>query len=98
MKTIDVVLPVYNEEEVLDAFHAALTSVVTTLADRYRFNVWYVLDRSRDDSIGVLTRLAERDPAVTVLHLSTRFGHQMSLLAGLVRIQGDRWFILDGDF
>jgi len=97
MKTIDVVLPVYNEEEVLDAFHAALTSVVTTLADRYRFNVWYVLDRSRDDSIGVLTRLAERDPAVTVLHLSTRFGHQMSLVAGMDQSQGDALIMMDCD-
>jgi len=97
MKTIDVVLPVYNEEEVLEAFHASLTAVLKTLADRYRFNICYVLDRSRDDSIGVLTRLAERDPAVTVLHLSRRFGHQMSLVAGMDQSQGDAVIMMDCD-
>jgi len=97
MKTIDIVLPVYNEEEVLDAFHASLTAVLKTLQERYRFNVWYVLDRSRDDSIGVLTRLAQRDPSVTVLHLSTRFGHQMSLVAGMDQSQGDAVIMMDCD-
>jgi dolichol-phosphate mannosyltransferase len=97
MKTIDIVLPVYNEAKVLDAFHAALSSVLATLADRYRFNVWYVLDRSTDDSIDVLTRLAERDRSVTILHLSTRFGHQMSLVAGMDHSQGDALIMMDCD-
>jgi len=97
MKTIDIVLPVYNEEEVLDAFHTSLTSALAPLADRYRFNVCYVLDRSRDDSIGVLTRIARHDPAVTVLHLSTRFGHQMSLVAGIDHCHGDAVIMMDCD-
>ena len=97
MKTIDIVLPVYNEEEVLDAFHASLTAVLQRLADRYRFKIWYVLDRSRDDSIGVLTRLASRDAAVTVLHLSRRFGHQMSLVAGMDQSEGDAVIMMDCD-
>jgi dolichol-phosphate mannosyltransferase len=97
MKTVDIVLPVYNEEEVLDAFHAALSEVLQRLADRYRFNVWYVLDRSKDDSLGVLTRLAERDSTVSVLHLSTRFGHQMSLVAGIDHCRGDAVVMMDCD-
>ena len=97
MKTIDIVLPVYNEEEMLDAFHASLSSVLKALEHRYQFNVWYVLDRSTDDSIGVLTRLAERDPSVTVIHLSTRFGHQMSLVAGMDHCQGDAVIMMDCD-
>ena len=97
MKTVDVVLPVYNEEEVLEAFHFALTSTLQNLSDRYRFGFCYVLDRSADDSIGVLTRLAERDPRVTVLHLSTRFGHQMSLVAGIDRSEADAIVMMDCD-
>jgi len=97
MKTVDVVLPVYNEEEVLDAFHASLSSVLQTLSDRYRFGVCYVLDRSSDGSIGVLKGLAERHPCVTVVHLSTRFGHQMSLVAGIDRSEADAVIMMDCD-
>src|SRR3984957_8399904 len=97
MKTVDVVLPVFEEEEVLDAFHASLTSVLESLKERYRFGVCYVLDRSDDDSIGVLRRLAERDRAVTVVHLSTRFGHQMSLVAGIDQSQADAVIMMDCD-
>jgi polyisoprenyl-phosphate glycosyltransferase len=97
VKTVDIVLPVYNEEAVLGVFHASLAAVLNTLSERYRFNVWYVLDRSSDDSIGVLTRLTERDPTVTVLHLSTRFGHQMSLVAGMDYSEGDAVIMMDCD-
>jgi len=97
MKTVDVVLPVFNEEEVLDAFHGSLTSVLQALSDRYRFGVCYVLDRSADDSIGVLKRLADSDPSVTILHLSTRFGHQMSLVAGIDQSKADAVIMMDCD-
>jgi polyisoprenyl-phosphate glycosyltransferase len=97
MKTVDIVLPVYNEEEVLELFHATLVEALAKLGDRYRFGICYVLDRSGDDSVGVLTRLAERDPRVTVLHLSTRFGHQMSLVAGIDQSQADAVIMMDCD-
>jgi dolichol-phosphate mannosyltransferase len=97
MKTIDIVLPVYNEAEGLDAFHAALTAVLSTLTDRYAFAICYVLDRSSDDSVGVLTRLARRDPSVTALHLARRFGHQMSLVAGIDQARGDAVIMMDCD-
>lgn len=97
MTTVDIVLPVFNEEEVLDSFHETLVCTLDQLRDRYRFGVCYVLDRSSDDSIGVLTRLAERDPRVTVLHLSTRFGHQMSLVAGLDQSRADAVIMMDCD-
>jgi hypothetical protein len=45
--TIDIILPVYNEEEGIAIFHQALSAVLETLAPKYRFNVIYVLDRSR---------------------------------------------------
>ena len=97
MKTIDIVLPVYNEEEVLDVFHAALTAALRPLERNYCFNICYVLDRSRDRSIEVLKRIADRDRSVTVVHLSARFGHQMSLVAGIDRSHGDAVIMMDCD-
>ena len=97
MKTVDIVLPVYNEEEVLEAFHSSLTAALRPLELNYRFNICYVLDRSTDRSLDVLKRIADRDRSVTVVHLSARFGHQMSLVAGLDRSRGDAVIMMDCD-
>jgi glycosyltransferase involved in cell wall biosynthesis len=97
MKTVDIVLPVYNEEEVLEVFHSSLTAALRPLEVDYRFNICYVLDRSTDRSIDVLKGIADRDPLVTVVHLSARFGHQMSLVAGLDRSRGDAVVMMDCD-
>jgi dolichol-phosphate mannosyltransferase len=95
--TIDIILPVYNEEEGIAIFHQALSAVLETLAPKYRFNVIYVLDRSRDDSLGALKKIAAQDARVVVLHLSRRFGHQMSLIAGLDHAGGDASILMDCD-
>jgi dolichol-phosphate mannosyltransferase len=97
MKTIDIVLPVYNEEEGIAAFNEALFSVLGTLAGRYRFRAIYVVDRCKDRSFEVLCGLAERNPAITVLQLSRRFGHQMSLVAGMDESRGDALIMMDCD-
>jgi dolichol-phosphate mannosyltransferase len=97
MKTIDVVLPVYNEEEVIGAFHRALGSVLDSLAGRYAFNIIYVLDRSNDDSFAILRNLCREDPRVTVVHLARRFGHQMSLVAGIDQSRGEAAIMMDCD-
>jgi dolichol-phosphate mannosyltransferase len=97
MKTIDIILPVYNEEEGIAAFHGALRPVLDALSDRYRFRILYVLDRSRDNTFSILKGLAAKDPSVTVLHLSRRFGHQMSLVAGIDHSHGDALIMMDCD-
>jgi polyisoprenyl-phosphate glycosyltransferase len=97
MKTISVVLPAYNEEEGLPVFHQALRNVLNELSVKYKFEIIYVLDRSLDNSIGTLRKIAAADPAVTVLHLSRRFGHQLSLLAGIDHSQGDAVIMMDCD-
>lgn len=97
MKVIDIILPVYDEEEGVAVFHEALTSVLTGLSHRYDFRVIYVLDRCRDNSLVVLKGIASRDGRVTVIHLSRRFGHQMSLIAGLDHSNGDASILMDCD-
>lgn len=97
MKTVDIVLPVYNEEQGLPQFHQALCEVLDRLLDRYQFQVIYVLDRSGDGSYDVLKRLAAGRPDVMVIHLARRFGHQMSLVAGLDHSRGDAVIMMDCD-
>jgi polyisoprenyl-phosphate glycosyltransferase len=97
MKTIDIVLPVYNEEEGIAAFHQALTSALNPLEREYNFNLIYVLDRSRDNTLAVLKTLAAGSSNVTIIHLSRRFGHQMSLVAGIDYSRGDAIIMMDCD-
>jgi polyisoprenyl-phosphate glycosyltransferase len=95
--TIDIILPVYDEEEGLPIFHAALSGVVAGLSRLHNFRMIYVLDRCRDNSVAVLKDIATKDSRVTVLHLSRRFGHQMSLVAGLDHSDGDATILMDCD-
>jgi len=97
MKTIDIVLPVYNEEPGLPYFHQQLELVMDQLSETYRFHVLYVLDRSRDNSFAVLKQMAGTRDNITVLHLSRRFGHQMSLVAGIDHSTGDALIMMDCD-
>ena len=94
---IDIILPVYDEEEALPIFHQALSSVMAGLSQRHTFRIMYVLDRCRDNSLAVLKEIATRDHRVAVLHLSRRFGHQMSLIAGLDHSDGDASILMDCD-
>jgi dolichol-phosphate mannosyltransferase len=97
MRTVDIVLPAYNEEEGIAVFHEALAAAIRPLESRYRFQVIYVLDRSRDNTFGILKALAARSVNVTVLHLSRRFGHQMSLVAGIDHSDADAVIMMDCD-
>jgi glycosyltransferase involved in cell wall biosynthesis len=96
-RTLAVVCPVYNEAEVIARFHEALGAVLDSISGRYRATVVYVVDRSADGTLDILRGIAARDPRVRVLGLSTRFGHQMSLLAGIDHADADAVVMLDSD-
>ena len=95
MKTVDLIIPVFNEEEVINLFHDKLAAALTDLP--YFFTIWYINDGSKDDTGGRLAELARNDPRVQVVELSRNFGHQAALTAGLDRAQADYVISLDGD-
>lgn len=82
-RRLTVVAPVFNEQEVIAAFYERTRAVLATVRDRYATRILFVVDRCTDDTMTVLRRIADRDRDVQVLVLSSRFGHQMSLLAGI---------------
>lgn len=97
MKTVDIILPVYNEEPGIGLFHQELGKILDTLSARYRFHLIYVVDPSKDRSFGVLKELASAARNISVLHFSRRFGHQMSLVAGMDHARGDAVIMMDSD-
>src|SRR5215471_94368 len=97
---LSVVVPIYNEEENIVAFHSALESVLTQVEELTRENweVVYVNDGSRDTSLSLLLEIHGRDPRVVVVEFSRNFGHQAALTAGLRVARGDAIILMDGDF
>ena len=81
-RRVAYVLPVYNEEENVAVFHAALVEATTKRPD-LEFEFVYVDDGSRDASLERLVELREADPRVTVVQFSRNFGHQLAVTAGL---------------
>src|SRR5215471_18386579 len=67
MQTIDVICPVFREEEVIGLFHDRLSAVLAPLGQRYAIRVLYVLDPSPDRTEMVLSAIAANDPRVEVL-------------------------------
>ncbi|MGH6890779.1 MAG: glycosyltransferase family 2 protein [Dongiaceae bacterium] len=97
MPTLSVISPVYNEAEVIAEFHDRLTEALAPLADRYTLDILYVVDRGTDRTLEILKEIAARDPRVRLLALSARFGHQMSLVAGMDHCDADASVMLDCD-
>lgn len=95
--TLDVVVPLFNEAEGIEAFHAALADVLVTVEDRYSWSVVYVVDPSPDGTAERVRGIAERDDRVGGVLLLRRAGHQMSLVAGMERSTADVVITMDGD-
>jgi polyisoprenyl-phosphate glycosyltransferase len=97
---LSVVVPIFNEEENIVAFHAALEAVLGHIEEETQENweVIYVNDGSRDSSLQLLLEIHEREPRVAVVEFSRNFGHQAALTAGLQMARGDAIILMDGDF
>jgi glycosyltransferase involved in cell wall biosynthesis len=92
---LSVVVPVYNEGEVLDLFYQALTQVVSYMNISYE--VIFVDDGSRDGTFEKIRSVADRDLHVIGIKFSRNFGKDMALLAGLAEAHGDYMLMIDGD-
>jgi polyisoprenyl-phosphate glycosyltransferase len=93
---ISLVVPVYNESEVLGAFYDRATRTLAGL-DRFDYEILFVDDGSSDDSYLQLTRYAAANPCVRVLKFSRNFGHQIAITAGIDHAHGDCVVIIDSD-
>jgi len=98
MKKISIILPVYNEAEVIKDFSDKLFAELDALSDRYNFEVLYCVDKSSDDTKSIVKAICEEKPGVTTyIGFSKRFGHQMALVAGMDHSTGDAAIMMDCD-
>ena len=93
--TLSVLVPVYNEIEVLPAFHQRMTAVLRASVDTYE--VLYVNDGSSDGSLAWLEQLCGVDANVALVDLSRNFGKEIAMAAGLDHVRGEAVVVIDAD-
>lgn len=96
-KTLDIVVPVYNEEECIEQTISRLMSVRESLYNELDVNFIFVDDGSKDKSFAILQEHASRTPFIKVLSFSRNFGHQFAVSAGIDFSTGDYIAIIDAD-
>ncbi|WAH41776.1 glycosyltransferase family 2 protein [Alicyclobacillus fastidiosus] len=92
---ISVVVPVYNEEEVIVQTYSRLKDVMETLGDTYE--LLFVNDGSRDQTATILRGICRADDRVKLINFSRNFGHQLAITAGMDHAAGDAVVVIDGD-
>lgn len=96
-KRVTLLVPAYNEEEVLPLFYGEITRVMDSLADRYDFELLFINDGSRDGTLRILQELHAADPRVNYLDMSRNYGKEIGMLAGFDNATGDCVITLDAD-
>lgn len=92
---LSVVLPVFNEEQVLPILWERLSSALEKIVESHE--VIFVDDGSRDGSLQILRELHQKDPRAKYISFSRNFGHQTAISAGMAQTHGRVIAIMDAD-
>lgn len=95
MKTVTLLVPVYNEEESVIPFYNTVKEKLI-LTD-YNIEIFFVNDGSKDKTLKVLKELHKEVDNVSILNLSRNFGKERALFAGLDKVDGDIIIPIDVD-
>ncbi|RYE19595.1 MAG: glycosyltransferase, partial [Sphingobacteriales bacterium] len=92
---ISVIVPIYNEEKNIINLYNRVTDVLRQLGQP--FELVFINDGSRDNSIEIIKGLAETDASIKYINFSRNFGHQIAVSAGLDHTRGQMVVIIDAD-
>lgn len=93
--SLAIVVPAYNEAQVIDDFHARIAAVLDGIDADAR--VIYVDDGSRDETWSLIEAIAQADARVVALRLSRNFGKEAAMTAGLDAADADAVVVIDAD-
>ena len=95
MKSLSIVVPVFNDEKVLPAFYKRMKPVIDSLTKKYE--IIFIDDGSEDNSFKILKELQQKDGNIKILKLIGNFGQANAIAAGLDFTQKDLIIIMDSD-
>lgn len=94
-KKVSIVIPIFNEEEIIQPLLERLNSVLKDT--NYKFDFIFVNDGSTDGSLQILFNLAKQDKKIKIIDLSRNFGQQLALSAGIDYSDSDAVVLMDAD-
>lgn len=95
-KQIDIVVPCYNEEDVLEMFYSETQNVLQTIKS-YSFRYIFVDDGSKDNTLKIIASLSKTHENINYLSFSRNFGKEAAMYAGLKYSTGDYVIVMDAD-
>lgn len=96
MKNVDLIVPCYNESQVIELFYKETGKVIDNIRG-YNFNFIFVDDGSKDNTLDIVSGFAKTDERVKYISFSRNFGKESAMYAGLKNATGDYVLILDAD-
>ncbi len=96
MEKITLIIPCYNEQEVLGILYEELKKV-TSQMNQHSFELLFVDDGSKDDTLKILKEMAEQDERVVYYSFSRNFGKEAAMYAGFYHASGDYVAVMDAD-
>lgn len=92
---LSLIVPCFNEQAALPLFYVEVKRVLNTMQCAYE--ILFVNDGSRDETLAILKGFAEKDEHVTYLSLSRNFGKEAAMYAGFCNASGDYVAVMDAD-
>ena len=97
MKTVSIVVPCYNEHETIEIYY---NETIKYLSDDYNWNIVFVNDGSKDNTLEIMKSLSEKDKRIKYVSFSRNFGKEAAMYAGLEaaqKLNSDMAIIMDVD-
>jgi dolichol-phosphate mannosyltransferase len=94
---LSVVVPCYNEEEVLQLFYGRMKKACDAAVSSGLYEIIIINDGSHDSTWKVVQQLVKDDPKVVAIDLFRNHGHQLAVTAGLMKSKGERVLMIDAD-
>ena len=96
MKKISILIPAYNEQDVLEHLYQRLGKLAND-NKAYEFEFLFINDGSRDKTLDIIQHYAKTDRRIAYVNLSRNFGKEIAMIAGLDHVTGDATVIIDAD-
>jgi len=97
MEKLSIILPVFNEAEIIRKFSDELYEVLGSVSEHYSFEVIFCVDKSSDGTESIIRNICDERRDAISLNFSRRFGHQMCLVAGMDKCTGNLAIMMDCD-
>lgn len=96
MKKLSIIVPAYNEEEVVELFYSKVKDVIDKI-ENYEYEILFIDDGSKDNTLNILKQLRKKDKQIKIISFSRNFGKEAGIYAGLENSNGEIVVILDAD-